>query len=171
MRILGLPMGDMIEGMRRLISDVLRFSLLVLPVAALFAQGDYRIGGGRSESWQSEWERKSNLLIVRSRSEQDALRVDPAHYRLEFENQSTRVLRLKVDPHEEDLMHYSADALVVCLSGCDLNIRQADGQTVTIHLKAGETRWTQGGRRAEGNIGNQPVEMLFIEHVIRADSQ
>ena len=46
----------------------------------------------------------------------DALQVDTQHYRLEFENDKMRVLRLTLKPSETVPMHDDRDALVVCLS-------------------------------------------------------
>ena len=151
----------MIQGVGPLMFTVWRLPLLLLPIVGIFAQGVYRVGGGDTVP----------AISPELRSERDALRVDPAHYRLEFANQSIRVLRLKLGSQEEDLMHFSEDVLIVCLNGCDLDLRQPDGQTATVHLKAGETRWIHGGMRTEKNIGSQPLELLLIEKAAQSSGR
>ena len=36
---------------------------------------------------------------------QDAVKVDPKHYKVEFENDQVRVLRITYGPHEKSVMH------------------------------------------------------------------
>lgn len=132
-----------------------RLPLLFLPVLGLFAQGVFRTGAVHRFS--------EEVLSPEMRSQRDALRMDPVHYGLEFANQSIRVLRLKLSPVEEDLMHYAEDALAVCLDQCDIELRQPDGSTAVIHLKTGQTHWIRAGMRSEKNAGSQPFEILFIE--------
>ena len=36
---------------------------------------------------------------------QDPVKVDPTHYKVEFENKQVRVLRISYGPHEKSVMH------------------------------------------------------------------
>lgn len=95
----------------------------------------------------------------------DALSVDPKHYHLEFENDRTRVLALALGPNETVDLHDDPDTLFVCVSdSCHIRLKQPDGYTGDFHFEdAGETRWIQGHRRSEKNIGKERLEMVLVE--------
>ncbi len=44
---------------------------------------------------------------------QDAVKVDPKHYKVEFENRSVRVLRVKYGPHEKSVMHSHPNSVAI----------------------------------------------------------
>jgi hypothetical protein len=98
--------------------------------------------------------------VLKSR---DPLQTDPQHYRLEFENEKMRVLRLTMKPSEVVPMHDDKDALVVCLNECHLRFTSPNGRSEEVHMEAGASRWIYGDSRSEKNLGTKPVEMLFIE--------
>ena len=98
----------------------------------------------------------------------DALAADPKHYKLEFENERMRVLRLTLKADEVAPVHDDGDALFVCLAvgsdkACHLRLTRPGGPSQDIHLQAGESRWIYGDTRSEKNVGAQPLEMLVIE--------
>ena len=93
----------------------------------------------------------------------DALQVDTQHYRLEFDNEKMRVLRLTLKPAETVPMHDDKDALAVCLNECHVRFMSPNGRSEDIHMESGTSRWVYGDTRSEKNLGTKPVEMLFIE--------
>jgi hypothetical protein len=93
----------------------------------------------------------------------DVLHVDPVHYRKDFENDQTRVLRLHLRSDEAVPNHDANDGLFVCLTECHIRLADPTGHQQDIHLESGQTRWVWGGTRTEKNLSTQPVEMLFIE--------
>ena len=93
----------------------------------------------------------------------DALQVDPRHYRIEFENDKMRVLRLTLKSSETVPMHDDKDALAVCLNECHVRFTSPNGRSEDIHMEPGAARWIFGDTRSEKNLGTKPVEMLFIE--------
>ena len=98
----------------------------------------------------------------------DALAADPKHYKLEFENEHMRVLRLTLKADEVSPVHDDLDALFVCIAvgsdkACHLRLTRPGGRSQDIHLQAGESRWVYGDTRSEKNLGTQPLEMLIIE--------
>jgi len=93
----------------------------------------------------------------------DALAADPKHYKLDFENDRMRVLRLTLKGDEAVPVHDDADALFVCVKECHLRLTRPGGRSQDIHLQAGESRWIYGDTRSEKNLGTQPLEMLIIE--------
>jgi hypothetical protein len=93
----------------------------------------------------------------------DPLQVDTLHYRLDFENEKMRVLRLTLTPSETVPMHDDKDALVVCLKECHVRFTSPNGRSEDIHMEAGTSRWIYGETRSDKNLGTKPVEMLFVE--------
>jgi hypothetical protein len=93
----------------------------------------------------------------------DALAADPKHYRLDFENDHMRVLRLTLKADEAVPVHDDRDALFVCIKECHLRLTRPGGRAQDIHLQAAESRWIYGDTRSEKNLGSQPLELLVIE--------
>src|SRR5206468_505661 len=50
---------------------------------------------------------------------QDPVKVDPKHYRVEFENAQVRVLHIQYGPHEKSVMHHHPAGVAVFLSDQD----------------------------------------------------
>ena len=93
----------------------------------------------------------------------DALMADPKHYKLEFENEHMRVLRLTLKADEVSPVHDDGDALFVCLKECHLRLTRPGGRSQDIHMQAGESRWIYADTRSEKNLGSQSLELLVIE--------
>lgn len=93
----------------------------------------------------------------------DALRVDAAHYQLEFENERMRVLRLTLKADESSRLHDSRDALVICVKECHVRLISPTGRVEDVHIEAGKSRWIFGESRSEKNLSTQPAEILFVE--------
>jgi hypothetical protein len=53
------------------------------------------------------------IAFLSSAAAQDAVTVDPKHYKVEFENDQVRVLRLTYGPHEKSVMHEHPPHLTV----------------------------------------------------------
>ena len=84
-------------------------------------------------------------------TDMDPVKVDPAHYRVEFENDQVRVLRVRYGPHEKGALHEHKLNRVVCY--------------ITDHpsLKAGSVRMSGAARHTEENSMDQAVERLAVE--------
>jgi hypothetical protein len=46
----------------------------------------------------------------------DPVKVDPKHYKVDFENDKVRVLRITYGPGEKSMMHYHPDGVAVYLT-------------------------------------------------------
>lgn len=93
----------------------------------------------------------------------DVFQLDQKHYKLEFENEKVRVLRVKLGRDESGPMHDAAAAVLVCVSECHVRFTRPDGKVQDVHMEAGQTRWIWDDNRSEKNLSTHPVEMLFIE--------
>ena len=94
---------------------------------------------------------------------QDAAKVDPKHYKVEFENDQVRVLRITYGPGEKSVMHEHPDAFAIFLTDIDGKFTFADGTTQDNNLKAGMTLWTPAGKHLPENVGDKPFELILVE--------
>jgi len=81
----------------------------------------------------------------------DALKADPKHYKLEFENDQVRVLRMTLGAHESTpQVTYSRSAVEIFLTNQGTH-------------KAGEAIWVDPGMRNEENTGASQSEAIIVE--------
>lgn len=94
----------------------------------------------------------------------DVLKVDPKHYKLEFENDQVRVLRVKVGPHESIPMHeHVLNRVSVVLTDQNVRSTDADGKVETVQHKAGEASWGTPKTHREENLNGKPLAMIIVE--------
>ena len=93
----------------------------------------------------------------------DAVKVDPKHYKVEYENASVRVLRIKYSPGEKSVMHSHPGSLAVFLTDGTTRMTTPDGKSQDMPVKAGTTMWTDAGTHLPENIGGKPFELVLIE--------
>jgi len=94
----------------------------------------------------------------------DPLKVDPTHYKLEFENPQVRVLRVTIPPHGAALMHaYSTDRATVFLTDQKFQIKDAAGKVETVEHKAGDVVWETPAEQAETNLSDRTFEAVNVE--------
>lgn len=104
----------------------------------------------------------------------DALLASPEQYKLEFENEFVRVIRVTYGPHAKMVMHQhpAPGGIIVTLTDQDALITAPDGTSREVHYKAGQFRWavsTPGADRSsqsahqEENLSDKPFEMIRIE--------
>jgi hypothetical protein len=96
-------------------------------------------------------------------ADRDPVRVDPQHFKLAFQNERVRVVRLTMKGSEGSPMHEEPDILAVCLKECHVRLTRPDGKIQDLHMQAGDTRWVWEDTRSEKNLSKEPLEMLLIE--------
>jgi quercetin dioxygenase-like cupin family protein len=94
---------------------------------------------------------------------QDAVKADPKHYKVEFENDKVRVLRIAYGPGEKSVMHEHPDAYAVFLTDVKGKFTLPDGKTIDNSQKAGSTMWTPAGKHLPENTGTKPFELILVE--------
>ena len=94
---------------------------------------------------------------------QDAAKVDPAHYKVEFENAQVRVLRFHYAAHEKSVMHSHPDSVVVFLTDGKVKFTLPDGKTVDASTKAGVSNFTPAQVHLPENVGEAPMEGVLVE--------
>ena len=103
------------------------------------------------------------MFIFESASAQDATKVDPKHYKVEFENDLVRVLRITYAPGEKSIMHEHPDGVVVFLTDGKSKFTFPDGKTEESTTKAGQVGWSSAVVHLPENTGEKPMEVILIE--------
>ncbi len=93
----------------------------------------------------------------------DAVKVDPAHHKVVFENAKIRVVRWVVSVGDKTAKHSHPANLNILLTDYDATVTTPDGQTTEVHFKAGETMWREAGIHEVENISQHPMEGIIVE--------
>jgi hypothetical protein len=94
----------------------------------------------------------------------DPLKVAPKNYKLEFENDQVRVIRVKFPAHFTSPMHeHVLNRVVVYLTNQNTKMTSPDGKVdVAVH-KAGEASWGGPTQHKEENMLDGPFEAVVVE--------
>jgi quercetin dioxygenase-like cupin family protein len=96
-------------------------------------------------------------------SAQDPVKVDAKHYKVEFENDQVRVLRITYGPGEKSVMHEHPDAVAVFLADAKGRFNLPDGTKQDFDNKKGTQLWTPAGKHLPENTGTAPFELILVE--------
>jgi quercetin dioxygenase-like cupin family protein len=89
--------------------------------------------------------------------------VDPDHYKIEFENEHVRVIRITYGPGEESSMHYHPDLVAVFLTEQHTSFQLPDGSSEDVQGEAGTHVFMPATQHLPKNIGEQPFEAVAVE--------
>lgn len=103
------------------------------------------------------------LLAGAAASAQDAAEVDAEHYKVAFENDQVRVLRINYGPHEKSVMHSHPEGVAVFLNDLHGRFTMPGGETADIEVTAGTVNWSEAGAHQPENLGDTPFEVIQIE--------
>jgi quercetin dioxygenase-like cupin family protein len=111
------------------------------------------------------WSVPALLLLASAApaSAQDPVKVDAKHYKVEFENDQVRVLRITYGPHEKSVMHEHPDAMAIFLTDGQAKFTLPDGTSQVPEMKAHTTLWTPAGKHMPENTGDKPFELVLVE--------
>ena len=93
----------------------------------------------------------------------DPVKVDSKHYKVEFENDKVRVLRVSYAAGETSVMHYNPDSVIVSLTGDKTRMTTPDGRSRETSAKAGEVIWSPAGSRLPQNVSDKRDEVIIVE--------
>jgi beta-alanine degradation protein BauB len=113
------------------------------------------------------WKASSIVLLVLVWSgaalAQDAVKVDPSHYKVVFENESVRVLKIGYAPGGKSTMHQHPDSIVIPLSPSKVRFGLPDGKTQDSELANEMPQYMPAGTHNPTNVGTGAVDALLIE--------
>ncbi len=93
----------------------------------------------------------------------DPVEVDSKHYKVEFENEHVRVLRITYGPKEMSEMHAHPNGVGVFLTDGEARFHFEDGTSEDMSWKAGEAAWFPAASHNPENLGNGPIELIEVE--------
>ena len=113
------------------------------------------------------------LLPASTAMAQDPVKVDSQHYKVMFENDHVRVLRISYGPHEKSVMHEHPAGVVVVLSDDQRWLMTLpDGTTEERPLgKAGETFWAEAEEHLPENPTDERQEVILVELKSQAEGE
>lgn len=105
----------------------------------------------------------SLLFFAFSGSAPDAVKADPKHYKVEFENDQVRVLRIVYGPGEKSAMHSHPAGIAVTLTDSHFRFTLPDGQTQELKNAAGQALPIPTGDHLPQNLGDKPAVVILVE--------
>ena len=102
-------------------------------------------------------------LAVSAGKAQDPVKVDPKHYKVEFENAQVRVLRITYGPHEKSVMHSHPAAVAIFLTDSHGKFTFPDGKSEVRDSKAGQAQWASAETHLPENLADKPEELILVE--------
>lgn len=94
---------------------------------------------------------------------EDPVKVDPRHYKVEFENERLGVLHIKYGPGEKSVMHSHPESIAVFLTDAHGKFTYPDGRTEDINAKAGTVQHMDAHTHLPASLSKTPFEVIAIE--------
>jgi len=94
---------------------------------------------------------------------EDATKVDPEHYKVEFENDKVRVIRIKYDGKEESPMHSHASGVIINLTSGKARMTLPDGTAEDSDAEMGMAYWADASEHSVVNLEDGLIEAILIE--------
>jgi len=111
------------------------------------------------------------FLTLSMCSAQEAVKAEPAHYKLAFENEYVQVVNVHYGPHERSGMHAHMGGVVVNITGGHMRMTDEYGKVREVRSMAGEARWFPPFKHSVENLEDIATNSVYIgiKHY-RADS-
>jgi quercetin dioxygenase-like cupin family protein len=93
----------------------------------------------------------------------DPVKIDPKHYKVEFENERVRVVRIKYGPGEKSVMHSHPQSIAVFLTDARTKFTYPDGKTEDINASAGSVQHMDAFTHLPENKSKKPFEVIQVE--------
>jgi beta-alanine degradation protein BauB len=93
----------------------------------------------------------------------DPVKVDPTHYKVEFENKQVRVLRVNYAAHEKSVMHGHPATIAVFLSAGRARFTFPNGKAEERSWTAGQALFIPAEDHLPENLADKSLELVLIE--------
>jgi len=93
----------------------------------------------------------------------DAVRLEPTRFKVVFENDRVRVVRLRFGPHERGVMVSHPPRVLVTLTDVSVKLLFADGRTDERGAPAGVAAWLDTETLQTENARTEPLEVVLVE--------
>ncbi|HXW93470.1 MAG TPA: hypothetical protein VEK33_23170 [Terriglobales bacterium] len=94
---------------------------------------------------------------------EDPVKVDPRHYKVEFENERVRVVRIKYGPGEKSVMHSHPESIAVFLTDAQVKFTYPDGRSEDIDANAGSVQHLDAFTHLPESTSRTPFEVIQVE--------
>src|SRR5437870_2153861 len=93
---------------------------------------------------------------------QEAIKAEPTHYKLAFENEYVQVVNVHYGPHEKSGMHAHMGGVVVNITGGHMRMTDEHGKTREVHSLPGEARWFPPFRHSVENLEDASSNSVYV---------
>jgi uncharacterized RmlC-like cupin family protein len=108
--------------------------------------------------------KKPGISAKAGTSTLDPVKVDPGHYKVEFENDQVRVLRVTIGAGESAPMHeHVLNRVVTYLTNQSFRVTSAEGKADSVRHTAGDVSWGGPAKHKEENLSDKPFEAVVVE--------
>jgi beta-alanine degradation protein BauB len=108
------------------------------------------------------WARALVCLATAFALGQDPTKVEPKHYKLDFENERVQVVSVHYGAHEKSALHDHPGGVVVSLTEAHLRFTDENGKVREVFSKAGEVRWYPAFKHRVENLGDTTYDAVYI---------
>ena len=93
---------------------------------------------------------------------QDPIKVEPTHYKLDFENAQVQVVHINYGPGDKSKLHSHPAGVIVNITDAHLRFTDENGKSQEVYSKAGEARWFPALQHRVENLSDRPYEGVQI---------
>jgi len=94
---------------------------------------------------------------------EDAVKADPQHYTVEFENDKVRIIRIKYGPGEKSVMHTHGPNVGIFLTDSTVRMTLPDGTSMELTTETGGTQWADAEEHLPENLSDEAMEVVLVE--------
>ena len=94
---------------------------------------------------------------------EDAVKADPQHYTVEFENDRVRIIRIKYGPGEKSVMHTHGPNVAITLTENAIRMTLPDGTSEESTSEVGAAQWSDANEHLPENLSDEPLEVVLVE--------
>ncbi len=94
---------------------------------------------------------------------EDAVKADPQHYKVEFENDKVRIIRIKYGPGEKSVMHTHGPHVLIRLTETYTRMTLPDGTSEGSTIPIGTADWIDANEHLPENLSDEPIELILVE--------
>jgi quercetin dioxygenase-like cupin family protein len=93
---------------------------------------------------------------------QDPTKVEPKHYKLDFENERVQVVSVHYGPHEKSGLHEHPGGVVVSITEAHLRLTDEAGKVREVFAKPGEVRWYAPFKHKVENLSDNTYDAVYV---------
>jgi quercetin dioxygenase-like cupin family protein len=93
---------------------------------------------------------------------QEAIKAEPTHYKLAFENEYVQVVNVHYGPHEKSGMHAHMGGVVVNITAGHMRMTDEHGKMREVRSLPGEARWFPPFKHSVENLEDASTNSVYI---------